>query len=98
MKFAESIIPFLKGVMRNWANESISNKLKAGMVKGPLKEALKNTDYQEHGGVPLLGLNNVSIIGHGSSTPLAIKNMIVRAKEMLDKQLIQKIEVIIGKK
>ena len=45
-----------------------------------------------YGGVPLLGINGISIIGHGSSSPLAIKNMILRAKEMYDKNLIQKFE------
>jgi glycerol-3-phosphate acyltransferase PlsX len=49
-------------------------------------------DYQTHGGVPLLGVNGISIIGHGSSSPLAIKNMILRAKEMHDKNLIKKFE------
>jgi glycerol-3-phosphate acyltransferase PlsX len=40
--------------------------------------------------LPLLGLNGISIIGHGISTPLAIKNMVLRAKEMHDKNLIEK--------
>ena len=97
LKFAESIIPFLKSTLRNYADESFINKIKAGMVKGPLKEALKNADYQTHGGVPLLGVNGISIIGHGSSSPLAIKNMILRAKEMHEKELIQKFKEAITK-
>ena len=44
----------------------------------------------------MLGLNGISIIGHGSSTPLAIKNMVLRAKEMYDKNLIKKIEESFG--
>jgi glycerol-3-phosphate acyltransferase PlsX len=44
---------------------------------------MKELDYQEHGGVPLLGVKGVSIIGHGGSTPKAIKNMIYRAEEMV---------------
>jgi glycerol-3-phosphate acyltransferase PlsX len=49
-------------------------------------------DYQEHGGVPLLGVNGISIIGHGSSSPKAIKNMVLKAREMYNKDLIKKIE------
>ncbi|MCF8260294.1 MAG: phosphate acyltransferase PlsX [Melioribacteraceae bacterium] len=97
LKFAESIMPFLKGLMRNYADKSLLNKVQAGIAKGPLKAALKNTDYQTHGGVPLLGLNAISIIGHGSSSPLAIKNMVLRAIEMHDKNLIKKFEEAIGK-
>ena len=35
---------------------------------------LKQLDYSEHGGAPLLGVNGVSIISHGKSSPRAIKN------------------------
>ena len=66
--------------------------LKAAVVKSVLKATLSDMDYQTHGGVPLLGINGISIIGHGSSSPLAIKNMILRAKEMHDKNLLTKFE------
>lgn len=92
LKFAESVIGFLKGKMRIYADKSIPNKLRALFAKGTLKGALTGMDYQEYGGVPLLGINGVSIIGHGSSSPLAIKNMVLKAKEMHDRNLIQKIE------
>jgi len=92
LKFGESFIKFLKARLTAVANQSLLNKLKIGLVKGLIKIALKDVDYQNHGGVPLLGINGISIIGHGSSSPLAIKNMILRAKEMLDKNLISKFE------
>ncbi|MGD8306555.1 MAG: phosphate acyltransferase PlsX [Ignavibacteria bacterium] len=92
LKFAESIIPFLKSRIKDYASGGIINKIKAGIARSPLKESLKNANYELHGGLPLLGLNGISIIGHGSSTPLAIKNMVLRAKEMHEKKLIRKIE------
>ena len=49
----------------------------------PLKKILKDFDYQEYGGVPLLGVNGVVIIGHGKSSPLAIQNMLIRAVEVI---------------
>lgn len=96
LKFAESIIPFLKARIKNYASLAILNKLRALMVRTPLREALKSTNYELHGGLPLLGVDGISIIGHGSSTPLAIKNMVLRAKEMHHKNLIKKIEVAIN--
>ena len=47
---------------------------------------------EEHGGVPLLGVKGVSIIGHGKSTPKAITNMILKAKEMVLKKINARIE------
>lgn len=92
LKFGESVLSLLKTKIRNYANKGLINKLKALIVKSVLKVSLKDMDYQTYGGVPLLGVNGISIIGHGSSTPLAIKNMVLRAKEMYDKKLIQKFE------
>ncbi len=93
LKFGESFLTLLKTRIKQYANEGgIVNKLKALVVKSVLKASLSDMDYQTHGGVPLLGVNGISIIGHGSSSPLAIKNMILRAKEMYDKNLITKFE------
>jgi phosphate acyltransferase len=57
---------------------------------------MKELDYQEHGGVPLLGVNGVSIIGHGGSTPKAIKNMILRAEEMVQQRVNERIRSAIA--
>ncbi len=92
LKFGESVLTFLKTRIRKYADKGLINKLKALVVKSVLKVSLSDMDYQTHGGVPLLGVNGISIIGHGSSSPLALKNMILRAKEMYDKNLIKKFE------
>ncbi|MFB6241033.1 MAG: hypothetical protein ABEJ46_05690, partial [Gemmatimonadota bacterium] len=39
-----------------------------------LSELLSVLDYAEYGGAPLLGVNGVSIVCHGSSSPRAIAN------------------------
>ena len=92
LKFAESIIPMLRYKLKSHAKKNLWNALKVLLFKGTLKGALQDLDYQSHGGVPLLGIRGISIIGHGSSSALAIRNMILRAKEMYDKNLIQKFE------
>jgi len=97
LKFGESVLSLLKTKIKKYAKGGIINKLKALIVKNVLKVALKDMDYQTYGGVPLLGVNGISIIGHGSSSPLAIKNMILRAKEMYEKKLIQKFEEALSK-
>ena len=92
LKFGESVIGLLKAKLRTYADNGLMNKFKALMAKSALKIALRDMDYQHHGGIPLLGVNGISIIGHGSSTSLAIKNMVLRAKEMHDLNIIEKFE------
>jgi len=65
------------------ASSGILNKLMVMLMLIPLKKILRDFDYQEYGGVPLLGVNGVIIIGHGKSSPLAIQNMLIRAVEVI---------------
>jgi glycerol-3-phosphate acyltransferase PlsX len=92
LKFGESVPEFLKYLLRQTTKKNFLDKLKLAITKGSLRKALKVLDYQEYGGVPLLGVNGISIIGHGSSTPKAIKNMVFRAYEIYTKNLLKKIE------
>ncbi len=87
LKFAESVLGMLKSRFKRYAAKHIVKKLWIGMMYGTLRNVLKDFDYQEYGGVPLLGVDGVSIIGHGSSTPKAIKNMIFKAEEMVRKNI-----------
>lgn len=92
LKFGEGVLTFLKYKFKEFAGRSIINKIKIGLVRSAMRSILKDFDYQEQGGVPLLGVNGICIIGHGSSTPNAITKMIHRADEMYRKNLISKIE------
>ena len=92
LKFGESFISFLKDRVRSYAANGVVNKIFALITKKVFKESLKDMDYQSHGGVPLLGVNGISIIGHGSSSPLAMKNMILKANTMYQSNLINKLK------
>jgi glycerol-3-phosphate acyltransferase PlsX len=92
LKFAESVLGVLKRKLRNYAMRNIFRRLTFGLLARGLRKALKEFDYQEYGGVPFLGVNGVAIIGHGSSTAVAIKNMIYRAEETVYMKINQKIK------
>jgi len=67
-----------------------------GLAAPVMKKIFKEFDYQEYGGVPLLGVNGISIIGHGKSSPLAFKNMIRIGAEMALREVNQKIETTLN--
>lgn len=92
LKFAESFVTLLRTKLKDFAARSIFNKLSVAVMIPTLRRVLKEFDYQEYGGVPLLGVNGVVIIGHGKSSPLAIKNMIIRAVEVIEKDVNRRIE------
>jgi len=49
-------------------------------------------NYEAVGGSPILGVNGNVIIGHGVSSPLAIKNMLNLAKQLVDSEITTKIK------
>ncbi|ABO50593.1 phosphate:acyl-[acyl carrier protein] acyltransferase [Desulforamulus reducens MI-1] len=52
----------------------------------------RRMDYAEYGGAPLLGVNGVSVICHGSSRARAIKNALRVAKETVEQGLVPAIK------
>lgn len=91
LKFAESVPSFFKSRLKQYAAKSFLGPAMGLMMRKTLRAAMKSMDYEEYGGVPVLGVNGVSIIGHGKSTPKAIKNMILKAEEVVKKNINLKI-------
>lgn len=87
LKFGESIPDFFREKLKTFASRNLPNKFSVLVARKGMRAVMRELDYQEHGGVPLLGINGVSIIGHGRSSPKAIKNMVYRAEEMVKKRV-----------
>ena len=84
---AETVGLLLKeGFAKNWRT-----KLGYLLAKPALAHFKKRTDYDEYGGAPLLGLNGIVIISHGSSKAKALKNAIRVAGESVNHQIQEKI-------
>ena len=49
-------------------------------------------NYENYGGTPILGLNKPVIIGHGISNEIAIKNMLLLSKDVIEAELDTKIK------
>ena len=49
-------------------------------------------DYEEFGGVPLLGVNGVIIVSHGTSPPKAVKNSLTAAQKCISENLLGDIQ------
>lgn len=53
---------------------------------------IRRFNYENYGGSPVLGVNASVVIGHGISSPEAIKNMIMLSKEIYEAKLSSKIK------
>jgi len=62
-------------------------------IKKNLKdEFFDRFNYEQYGGSPILGINAPVVVGHGISNPEAIKNMVLLSKNMIETNLINKIQ------
>jgi glycerol-3-phosphate acyltransferase PlsX len=66
LKFYESVAEFTIGLLRK--------ELQGKGESLDLEEVFRVLDYEEYGGAPLLGVGGISIICHGESSSLAIRN------------------------
>ncbi len=84
LKFAESIAHYFGSLMKEGIAGSMRAKIGAGFMKPVLRMMEKTLDYAEYGGMPLLGIDGVTIIGHGGSSAKAIKNAILAAERFVE--------------
>lgn len=97
LKTSESIAYAIFGWLRRELNRGLVRKIGAQLARGAFRDIYKKTNSEEYGGMPLLGLNGVCIIAHGSSSPVAIKNAIRAAaesvKQDLNPHILRKLEI-----
>jgi len=83
LKFTESIEGFLTKSLKRQIETNIFSRVGAGLMTPFLRRLRNAFDYSEYGGAPLLGINGVCIICHGTSSPKAIKNAVIVAARMV---------------
>ena len=60
--------------------------------KGINDEFFDRFNYEQYGGSPILGVNAPVVVGHGISSPEAIKNMVLLSRNMVESKLVEKIK------
>lgn len=66
------------------------------ILKNSFKKLKARLDYTEYGGAPLLGLNGISMISHGSSNAKAVKNAVKAALKAVNEGVVEKISAAIN--
>lgn len=87
LKVCESLAGAIQHIIKEEIMKSFWAKLATIMMKPSFKRIGKKVHYEETGGAPLLGVNGTCIIGHGRSSPRAVKNAIRVAEYMVRQDL-----------
>jgi glycerol-3-phosphate acyltransferase PlsX len=84
LKLGESIPHALEKFIGRAAEKMDLDSEQMELVTGILKTSLAEFNPEKIGGVPFLGVDGVSMVGHGGSTPVAMKNMILNAVKCVE--------------
>jgi glycerol-3-phosphate acyltransferase PlsX len=87
LKTCESISVAIFAWLKHELARTPMRKLGALLARESFRTIRDKTNYENYGGSPLLGVDGICIIAHGSSTPLAIKNALRVAAESIEQQV-----------
>jgi len=74
------ILKSIEGIFNHLIEENINNPF------------INSLNYENYGGTPILGISYPVIVGHGVSSPKAIKNMIKLSHSVIEKNLIEELK------
>lgn len=96
VKSSEGAIAALMSMLKREMTKSPLRQLGASLVKGGFDAIKRKMDYQQYGGAPLLGVNGVSVVCHGSSRALAIYNAAALAGKCVEGEFVEKLTAALG--
>ncbi len=97
LKSSEGLVMRLLAWMREQVEGSMRYKLGFALCKDLFMHLRQCGDFSEYGGAPLLGVNGVIIITHGTSDRRAIQNAIREARAFVELGVNEHIEAAVQK-
>lgn len=98
LKFIESVYTFVVTLlMREIERRNVLVKAGAFLLRPAGRGIRRRLDYAEYGGAPLLGVDGVCIVGHGRSSPRAVKNGIKMAARFVEHALNERIAKVLAR-
>ena len=95
LKTSEGVARLVSVSLRASLKSTVTSQVGALLSRRAFGEFKKSLDYSEYGGAPLLGVQGVCIVGHGSSNERAILNGIRVAAEFAHAEVNSGIEAAI---
>jgi len=97
LKISEAVAETVGLMIRENIGDNLIKKLGYIMMRPAFRALKRRVDYAEYGGMPLIGINGISIISHGRSSARAIQNAVRVAAELAKSEAIRHIHEDIEK-
>ncbi len=84
------------GFTGNIVLKNIEGMFRIMMKRGLTDDYFARFNYENYGGTPILGINSTVVVGHGISNDVAIKNMLILARDVCQANLSRKIKLALA--
>ncbi|GAC1446407.1 MAG: phosphate acyltransferase PlsX [Pyrinomonadaceae bacterium] len=92
LKLSEGLSDAFVSMIKRELSASAITKAGAVLARPAFQSLKKRLDYTEYGGAPLLGVQKIVVVAHGSSNARAIRSAIFNVKEFAEKGASERIE------
>ncbi len=92
LKTAEGVAKTVKQILKEEFSKSLVWMVGAWLARGGFQGLKSKMDYREYGAAPLVGLNGLGLVAHGSSDGKAIMNAVLIAEKYARQGLMTKLK------
>ena len=92
LKTSEGLVDAVEALLGDELQGTFSSQVGYLLSRRALRRFRRRVDYSEYGGAPLLGVAGLAIVGHGRSSPKAVRNAIALAYRFAASGFVQRVE------
>jgi phosphate acyltransferase len=92
LKISEGLVEVVETLLGEELSSTISTRVGSLLTRRAMRRFRRRVDYSEYGGAPLLGVAGVAIVGHGRSSPKAVRNAVAMAYRFAADRFVARVE------
>ena len=91
LKTSEGLVDAVEALLHDELSSTFGTRVGYLLSRQAYRRFRRRVDYAEYGGAPLLGVNGLCVVGHGRSSPKAVRNAVAMAARAAAEDLLAKI-------
>jgi glycerol-3-phosphate acyltransferase PlsX len=91
LKTSEGLVETVEQLLHDELSSTFGTRVGYLLSRQAYRRFRKRLDYSEYGGAPLVGVNGLCIVGHGRSSPKAVRNAVAMAVRFVREDLLTKL-------
>jgi phosphate acyltransferase len=88
LKISEGLVETVEALLHEELSSTFGTRVGYLLSRQAYRRFRRRVDYSEYGGAPLVGLSGLCIVGHGRSSPKAVRNAILMAARFVRDRLV----------